>query len=34
MSAAEKKQFMSQYIKTMSMMIAENGDVVLEFKRK
>ena len=34
MSAAEKKQFMSQYIKTMSMTIAENGDVVLEFKRK
>lgn len=34
MSAAEKKQFMSQYIKTMHMTIAENGDVVLEFKRK
>ena len=34
MSAAEKKQFMSQYIKTMNMTIAENGDVVLEFKRK
>ncbi len=34
MSAAEKKQFMSQYVKTMHMTIAENGDVVLEFKRK
>jgi len=34
MSPAERKQFFSQFIKTMHMTIAENGDVVLEFKRK
>jgi len=34
MSEAERKQFISQYIKTMQMTIAENGDVVLEFKQK
>ncbi len=34
MSAAEKKQFSSKYLKTMHMTIADNGDVVIEFKRK
>lgn len=34
MSSAEKKQFISQYIKTMHMTIDDDGDVVLEFKRK
>ena len=34
MSDAEKKQFASKYLKTMHMTIADNGDVVLEFKRK
>ena len=34
MNPAEKNQFMSQYVKTMQMTIAENGDVVLTFKRK
>ena len=34
MSDAEKKQFASKYLKTMHMTIADNGDVVMEFKRK
>ena len=34
MSEAEKKQFMAQYIKTMQMRISDEGDVILEFKRK
>ena len=34
MSDAEKKQFMSKYIKTMQMSINSEGDVVIEFKRK
>ncbi len=34
MSAAEKKQFKSKYIKTMQMTIADNGDVIMEFKRR
>jgi hypothetical protein len=33
LSSAEKKQFLSQYIKTMQMTIDESGDVVLKFKR-
>jgi hypothetical protein len=33
LSPAEKKQFISQYIKTMQMTIDESGDVVLKFKR-
>ena len=34
MSSSEQSQFVSKYIKTMQMSINENGDVVLEFKRK
>lgn len=34
MSESEKKQFIYRYIRNMSMKIADNGDVVLEFKRK
>ena len=34
MSEAEKKQFMSQHIKTMQMFIAPDGEVVLSFKHK
>lgn len=34
MSDSEKKQFASKYLKTMHMTIADNGDVVMEFKRK
>ena len=34
MSEAEKKQFMAQYVKTMQMRISDEGDVILEFKRK
>ncbi len=34
MTAAEKKQFMAQYIRTMQMTIDADGEVVLEFKRK
>ena len=34
MSSSEQSQFISKYIKTMQMSINENGDVVLEFKRK
>lgn len=34
MSAAERKQFTEKYLKTLQMVIAENGDVTLELKRK
>ncbi len=34
MADAEKKQFFSRYIRTMQMSLSENGDLVLEFKRK
>ncbi len=34
MSDAEKKQFLSKYIKTMKMSINDAGDVVIEFKHK
>ena len=34
MGSSEQSQFISKYIKTMQMSINENGDVVLEFKRK
>lgn len=34
MSTAEKSQFIAKYLKTMSMRIDENGDVLLELKRK
>ena len=34
MSNAEKKQFMAQHIRTMQMSIAQDGEVVLEFKNK
>lgn len=34
MSEAEKKQFKSKYIKTMQMRISDDGDAVIEFKRK
>ena len=34
MTPAEKKQFMAQYIRTMQMSIAPDGELVLEFKRK
>ena len=34
MSEAEKKQYMSQHIKTMQMSIAPDGEVVLSFKHK
>ena len=30
----ERKQFMEQYIKTLEMRIDDNGDVILEFKRR
>lgn len=34
MTDAEKKQFVSKYLKTMQMSINPDGEVVLEFKRK
>lgn len=34
MSTLERNQFVAKYLKTMQMTIAENGDVVLELKRK
>lgn len=34
MSSLERNQFAEKYLKTMQMSIAENGDVVLELKRK
>lgn len=34
MNDAEKKQFMSRYIKNIQMTITDSGDVVLEFKKK
>lgn len=34
MSASEKQQFMTRYIRTMQMTIAPDGELVLEFKRK
>ena len=34
MADSEKKQFFHRYIRTMQMSISDDGDVVLEFKRK
>lgn len=34
MSDAERKQFFYRYIRTMQMSISDDGDVVIEFKRK
>ena len=34
MSPSEKSQFLAKYLKTMQMTIADNGDVVLQLKRK
>lgn len=34
MSASERKQFYARYIKTMKMELNDDGDVVIEFKRK
>lgn len=34
MTDAEKKQFISKYLKTMQMSIKPDGELVLEFKRK
>ena len=34
MGTSEKNQFINRYIKTLQMSIAENGDLVVEFKRK
>lgn len=34
MSNSERKQFYSRYVKNMKMEITEDGDVVIEFKRK
>ena len=34
MSDAERKQFFSRYIRTMQMSISDDGDIVIEFKRK
>ncbi len=34
MSSSERNQFMDKYLKTMQMSIAENGDVILELRRK
>lgn len=34
MSSSEKKQFIAKYLKTMQMEITDDGDVVLQLKRK
>ena len=34
MSLSEKKQFIAKYLKTMQMEITDDGDVVLQLKRK
>lgn len=34
MAAAEKKQFFHRYIRTMQMLISDDGNMMIEFKRK
>lgn len=34
MGTSEKNQFFNRYIRTLQMSIAENGDIVIDFKRK